>query len=131
MPSGAAGDLSSLDPLNPQTLLAIQFDAETNKEVAVKKDILTLKDLTRQDMIDLFDLAAELKSRQQQGIVDTFLKGKVLGLIFDKHSTRTRVSFEAAMNQLGGSVIYMSSGDMQIARDEPVKLYRFEVKRYK
>jgi len=94
---------------------------EANKEVLVKKDILTLSDLTRQDMTALFDLAGELKTRQKQGIVDDFLKGRVLGLIFDKHSTRTRVSFEAAMSRLGGSVIYMSSGDMQIARDEPVK----------
>ena len=87
----------------------------------MKKDILSLSELTRQDMTALFDLAAELKARQKQGIVDDFLKGRVLGLIFDKHSTRTRVSFEAAMNRLGGSVIYMSSGDMQIARDEPVR----------
>ena len=87
----------------------------------MKKDILTLSDLTRQDMTALFDLAGELKTRQKQGIVDDFLKGRVLGLIFDKHSTRTRVSFEAAMSRLGGSVIYMSSGDMQIARDEPVR----------
>jgi ornithine carbamoyltransferase len=72
-------------------------------------------------MGDLFALAAELKARHRKGIVDGFLRGRVLGLVFDKHSTRTRVSFEAAMNQLGGSVIYMSSGDMQIARDEPVR----------
>lgn len=85
------------------------------------KDILTLAELSRQDMSNLFTLALELKARQRQGIVDGFLRGRVLGLVFDKHSTRTRVSFEAAMNQLGGSVIYMSSGDMQIARDEPVK----------
>jgi ornithine carbamoyltransferase len=87
----------------------------------LKKDILTLTELTRQDMSDLFALAAELKARYRKGIVDGFLRGRVLGLVFDKHSTRTRVSFEAAMNQLGGSVIYMSSGDMQIARDEPVR----------
>jgi len=87
----------------------------------VEKDILKLSDLTRQDMSDLFALAVELKSRKRQGIVEDALRGKVIGLIFDKHSTRTRVSFEAAMKQLGGSVIYMSSGDMQIARDEPVK----------
>ncbi len=87
----------------------------------MEKDILTLAELTRQEMIDLFALASELKTRQKKGIVDGFLRGRVLGLIFDKHSTRTRVSFEAAMNQLGGSVVYMSSGDMQIARDEPVR----------
>ncbi|MEW6079389.1 MAG: ornithine carbamoyltransferase [Thermodesulfobacteriota bacterium] len=85
------------------------------------KDILTLTELTRQGMSDLFALAAELKARYRKGIVDGFLRGRVLGLVFDKHSTRTRVSFEAAMNQLGGSVIYMSSGDMQVARDEPVR----------
>jgi len=87
----------------------------------LNKDILTLSEMTRADMADLFALAGELKARYKSGLVDEFLKGRVLGLIFDKHSTRTRVSFEAAMNQLGGSVIYMSSGDMQIARDEPVK----------
>lgn len=92
-----------------------------SKEGVVIKDILTLTELTRQGMSDLFALAAELKARYRKGIVDGFLRGRVLGLVFDKHSTRTRVSFEAAMNQLGGSVIYMSSGDMQVARDEPVR----------
>lgn len=87
----------------------------------MKKDILTLWDLSRKDIRSLFALAAEMKDREKHGIVSTSLAGRVLGMLFDKHSTRTRVSFEAAMNKLGGSVIYMSAGDMQIARNEPVK----------
>lgn len=87
----------------------------------MKKDILTLWDLSRKDIRALFALAAEMKDREKHGIVSTSLAGRVLGMLFDKHSTRTRVSFEAAMNKLGGSVIYMSAGDMQIARNEPVK----------
>ncbi len=87
----------------------------------MKKDILTLSDFSRQELLDLFYLAGNLKQREEQGIVETVLAGKVLGMLFDKHSTRTRVSFEAAMAKLGGSVIYMSAGDMQIARDEPIK----------
>ncbi|MFP4039432.1 MAG: ornithine carbamoyltransferase [Desulfosudaceae bacterium] len=87
----------------------------------MKKDIMTLWDLNRSEMLDLFTLAADLKQREKEGVVETSLAGKVMGMLFDKHSTRTRVSFEAAMYKLGGSVIYMSPGDMQIARDEPVK----------
>ena len=87
----------------------------------MKKDITTLYDLEKEDFQMLFDSALELKNRQRMGIYDAVLSGRVMGMIFDKHSTRTRVSFEAAMTRLGGTVIYMSSRDMQIARAEPVK----------
>ncbi|MFZ5563162.1 MAG: ornithine carbamoyltransferase [Thermodesulfobacteriota bacterium] len=87
----------------------------------MKKDITTLYDLEKEDFQMLFDSALELKKRQRMGIYDAVLSGKVMGMIFDKHSTRTRVSFEAAMTRLGGSVIYMSSRDLQVARDEPVR----------
>ncbi len=86
----------------------------------MKKDIRTLRDLEPEDFFLLFELAADLKKREKTGIFDAILAGKVMGLLFDKQSTRTRVSFEAAMYKLGGSVIYMSSRDMQIARAEPV-----------
>lgn len=87
----------------------------------MKKDITTLLDLTREDCDRLFNRAAELKSRHKQKMVDEPLRGKTLGLIFDKKSTRTRLSFETAMAQLGGTSIFISSQDTQMARAEPVR----------
>ena len=87
----------------------------------MKKDILTLLDLEKEDFDLLFERAFELKKRHKQGIIDNPLRGKTLGLIFDKHSTRTRLSFEAAMAQLGGTSIFISSKDTQMARAEPVR----------
>jgi ornithine carbamoyltransferase len=90
-------------------------------EVTLKKDILTLLDLTKEDFELLFKRAIELKEKYKNGISDRPLAGKTLGLIFDKPSTRTRVSFEAAMVQLGGTPIFISAKDTQIARNEPVR----------
>ncbi len=87
----------------------------------MKKDILTLIDLTREDFEELFERATELKKRYKNGIADKPLAGKTLGLIFDKPSTRTRLSFEVAMVQLGGTPIFISAKDTQIARNEPVR----------
>lgn len=87
----------------------------------MKKDILTLLDLTKEDFEVLFKRAVELKEKYKNGIADRPLAGKTLGLIFDKPSTRTRVSFEAAMVQLGGTPIFISAKDTQIARNEPVR----------
>jgi len=85
----------------------------------LKKDILSLLDLEKDDFTHLFDRALQLKKRFAQGIADRPLIGKSLGLIFDKKSTRTRVAFETAMIQLGGTPIYMSTQDTQISRNEP------------
>ena len=87
----------------------------------MKKDILTLIDLTREDFEELFERATELKKRYKNGVADKPLAGKTLGLIFDKPSTRTRLSFEVAMVQLGGTSIFISAKDTQIARNEPVR----------
>ncbi len=87
----------------------------------MKKDILTLQDLSKEDFDVFFDRAAELKERAKTGVFDRSLAGKSLGLIFEKPSTRTRVSFEAAMAQLGGTPIFISAKDTQIARNEPVR----------
>ena len=87
----------------------------------MKKDILTLPDLDQDDFQRLFERAIELKKRHKKGISDRSLEGKTLGLIFEKASTRTRVSFEAAMIQLGGTPIFMHTADTQIARSEPTK----------
>jgi ornithine carbamoyltransferase len=86
----------------------------------LKKDLLTLLDLTKADCDILFQRAIELKARRKKGVREAMLSGKSLGLIFDKPSTRTRVSFETAMIQLGGTPIFISSKDTQISRDEPV-----------
>lgn len=85
----------------------------------MKKDILSLLDLETSDFTHLFQRAIQLKKRFNQGISDRPLIGKSVGLIFDKKSTRTRISFETAMIQLGGTPIYMSSQDTQISRSEP------------
>lgn len=87
----------------------------------MKKDILTLLDLTKEDFDRLFERAADLKKRVKSGVTDRTLGGKTLGLIFDKPSTRTRISFEAAMAQLGGMPIFISTKDTQIARNEPAQ----------
>jgi ornithine carbamoyltransferase len=90
-------------------------------EVTVKKDILTLLDLSKEDFDRLFNRCLELKNGRKNGEMIPSLRGKTVGLIFDKPSTRTRVSFETAMIQLGGTPIFISSKDTQIARDEPVR----------
>lgn len=87
----------------------------------MKKDLLSLLDLEKEDFEILFKRAIELKKRYESGILDSQLKGKTLGLIFDKKSTRTRVAFETAMIQMGGHPIYMSTQDTQISRAEPAK----------
>ena len=87
----------------------------------VKKDILTLLDLTKTDVDLLLKRAAELKKRAKNGVADRSLSGKTLGLIFEKPSTRTRVSFEGAMAQLGGTPVFISAKDTQISRNEPVR----------
>ncbi len=87
----------------------------------MKKDLLSLLDLEKEDFETLFVRAIQLKERYARGIFDKLLSGKTLGLIFDKKSTRTRVAFETAMIQLGGHPIYMSTQDTQISRNEPAK----------
>ncbi|MBI5969550.1 MAG: ornithine carbamoyltransferase [Deltaproteobacteria bacterium] len=84
-------------------------------------NLLKLSDLTKSDIDVLLASAASLKARQKRGIPHQPLKGKTLGLIFEKSSTRTRVSFEVAMQQLGGTAIFISNKDSQMGRGEPIK----------
>ncbi|RLB81381.1 MAG: ornithine carbamoyltransferase [Deltaproteobacteria bacterium] len=86
----------------------------------MKKDLLTLRDLNADDCEALFMRSFELKQRRAVGIPDRTLQGKTLGLIFDKPSTRTRVSFEAAMVQLGGTSLFLNTKDTQLIRNEPI-----------
>ena len=87
----------------------------------MKKDILTLLDLAKADFDLLFERAAELKKRVKNSVVDRSLSGKTLGLIFEKPSTRTRISFESAMVQLSGTPVFISTKDTQISRNEPIR----------
>ncbi len=84
------------------------------------KDLLTLSKLTPADVKAIIDRAVMLKQMQQQGIVHQPLANKSLGMIFEKSSTRTRVSFEVGMYQLGGQALFLSSDDLQLGRGEPV-----------
>jgi ornithine carbamoyltransferase len=86
----------------------------------MKKDLLSLYDLDPADFAVIFEKAARLKKKQKAGEVHQPLKGKTLGMIFDKSSTRTRLSFEVGMFQLGGLAIFLSSRDTQIARGENI-----------
>ena len=85
------------------------------------KHLLKLWDLTGQEIIDILNLADQLKYEQKNGITHPHLKGKTLGMIFQKSSTRTRVSFEVGMYQLGGMALFLSANDLQIGRGEPVQ----------
>jgi len=85
------------------------------------RHFLSLLDLNRQELRDIIDRAIELKSFQVQGTSHELLKNKVLAMIFEKSSTRTRVSFEAGMEQMGGSAIFLSPQDTQLGRGEPVE----------
>lgn len=84
------------------------------------RDFLDLVDYTPEEIRYLLDLAIELKKKQKAGEVYQPLKGKTLGMIFEKSSTRTRVSFEVGMYQLGGHALFLSRNDLQIGRGEPI-----------
>ncbi len=85
------------------------------------KHLLKLMDWSTEDMISVLDLGDKLKKEKKQGIEHPLLKGKTLGMIFQKSSTRTRVSFETGMYQLGGHALFLSARDLQIGRGEPIK----------
>ena len=85
------------------------------------KHLLKLSDLSTEQILDILNLADQLKYERKHGIPHPLLTGKTLGMIFQKSSTRTRVSFEVGMSQLGGSALFLSSRDLQIGRGEPVE----------
>ena len=85
------------------------------------KHLLKLLDLTGEEILDILNLADQLKYETKHGIEHPYLKGKCLGMIFEKSSTRTRVSFEVGINQLGGYAVVMGAEGSQIGRGEPVQ----------
>lgn len=84
------------------------------------KDLISLHDLTSEEIKNLLELGLKLKSELKNGIPHPILKGKTLGMIFTKSSTRTRVSFEVGMTQLGGYPLFLSSNDIQLGRGETI-----------
>ncbi len=85
------------------------------------KHLLKLADLSREELLSILNLADQLKYERKNGVVNETLKGKKLGMIFQKSSTRTRVSFEVGMYELGGYALFLSNRDLQIGRGEPVE----------
>ena len=85
------------------------------------RDLLSIHDLSVEEVEAILALAEELKAMQKAGIEHRVLAGKTLGMIFEKSSTRTRVSFETGMFQLGGQALFLSNRDLQIGRGEPIK----------
>ncbi len=87
----------------------------------MKKDLLKLLDLTGEEIHEILDVADQLKYDQKHGIPHEYLKGQTLAMIFEKNSTRTRVSFETGMFQLGGHALFLSGKESQIGRGEPIE----------
>ena len=85
------------------------------------RHFLTLHDLSTDEINQVIDLAIELKAAHREGHQEPVFAGKVLGMIFEKSSTRTRVSFEAGMAQLGGDALFLSPNDTQLGRGEPIE----------
>lgn len=85
------------------------------------KHLLKLSDLSPREITDILNLADQLKFEKYNGEMKPYLQGKTLGMIFTKASTRTRVSFEVGMYQLGGNALFLSGADMQIGRGEPAE----------
>ena len=87
----------------------------------MNKDLLRMESLSKEDILDILNLGDQLKYELKHGIKHHHLEGKTLGMIFEKSSTRTRVSFETGMYQLGGYPLFLSSSDLQIGRGEPIQ----------
>ncbi len=87
----------------------------------MKKDLLKLLDLSREDIIKILNVADQMKYNQKHDLTHNYLQGKTLAMIFEKNSTRTRVSFEVGMYQLGGHALFLSGKESQIGRGEPIE----------
>src|SRR5699024_10961585 len=91
---------------------------EDVKNKLQEKNFLTLADFSKEELMYLIQFAVELKKKQKQGTPHRLLEGKTLAMIFEKSSTRTRVSFESGMFQLGGHALFLSKDDLQMGRGE-------------
>jgi ornithine carbamoyltransferase len=96
----------------------------------MKRDFLALSQFSKDELDNILALTAELKLRQKQGVEHSLLKGKSVALIFEKSSTRTRISFEVGVYQLGGQPLFISSATSQMGRGEPIKDTARTIARY-
>ena len=87
----------------------------------MKKDLLTVNDFSREESLTLFEKSTDLKKKRENGAEYFPLKGKSLGMIFNKHSTRTRISFEVGMYELGGQALFLTGDQLQLNRGETLK----------
>lgn len=87
----------------------------------MQKGLLKLLDLTREDITRILNVGDQMKYNQKHGLTHNYLQGKTLAMIFEKNSTRTRVSFETGMYQLGGHALFLSGKESQIGRGEPIE----------
>ncbi|MFL6487844.1 MAG: ornithine carbamoyltransferase [Nitrososphaera sp.] len=94
---------------------------KTLKTSSSKRDILSIADLSTEEISTIIMLALKLKREHKSGKARPVLRGKMLGMIFQKPSTRTRVSFEVGMHQLGGGSVYLSANDIQLSRGETIE----------
>ena len=94
---------------------------KTSKTSSSKKDVLSITELSAREINSILTLAGKLKREEKCGRVRPLLRGKTLGMIFQKPSTRTRVSFEVGMYQLGGHAVYLSASDIQLSRGETIE----------
>lgn len=104
-----------LEPWNPK------FRLKGEIFLLKGKDLISIHDLSADEVFEILDCAANLKVMQKNNIPHQYLKGKTLGMIFEKSSTRTRVSFEVGIFQLGGTGLFLSNKDLQLGRGEPIK----------
>lgn len=95
----------------------------------MKRNLISMLDV-KDDLEEIIDLAIELKKKSKSGESIEILKGKILGMIFEKSSTRTRVSFEVGMTKLGGHAIYLSKNDIQLGRGETIEDTALVISRY-
>ncbi|MDY0365471.1 MAG: ornithine carbamoyltransferase [Arcobacteraceae bacterium] len=85
------------------------------------RHFLTLRDFTKDEILEILNLAIQIKKETKDGILKEYMPKKTLGMIFEKSSTRTRVSFEVGIYQLGGVGLFLSANDIQLGRGEPMK----------
>ncbi|MEM4712880.1 MAG: ornithine carbamoyltransferase, partial [Archaeoglobaceae archaeon] len=85
------------------------------------KHLISISDLSPEELLSILELAERLKEERKKGIFKELLKNKTLAMIFELPSTRTRVSFEVAMLELGGNALYLNWNDLQLGRGEPIK----------
>jgi len=85
------------------------------------KHFLSLKDYSKEEILEIIDLGLKIKRETKNGVFPPYLKNKNLAMIFEKSSTRTRVSFETGINQLGGNGLFLSNKEIQLGRGEPIK----------